>query len=58
MMAKKKPLNIIDINEFELEIDNYLTIGSLKLPPQRAGVKFLNSVDELIKVLKEEIKIL
>jgi len=58
MMAKKKPLNIIDINEFELEVDNYLTIGSLKLPPQRAGVKFLNSVDELIKVLKEEIKIL
>jgi electron transfer flavoprotein beta subunit len=58
MMAKKKPLNVIDINEFGIEIDNYVIRGSLRLPPQRAGVKFLSSVDELIKVLKEEIKVL
>jgi electron transfer flavoprotein beta subunit len=58
MMAKKKPLNVIDINEFGIDIDNYVIRGSLRLPPQRAGVEFLSSVDELIKVLKEEIKVL
>ncbi len=58
MSAKKKPLNIIELSEFGLEVVEHLNRGYLRLPPQRAGVKFLNDVDELIKVLKEEIKVL
>lgn len=58
MSAKKKPLNIVELDELNVKIDEELIRGHLRLPPQRASVKFLNSVDELIKVLKEEVKIL
>ncbi|MEO0197662.1 MAG: electron transfer flavoprotein subunit beta/FixA family protein [candidate division WOR-3 bacterium] len=57
MAAKRKPLNVIDISELEVDIQEHLIRVKLSLPPQRAGVKFLSSVDELIRVLKEEIKI-
>lgn len=58
MLSKKKPLNIIELSQLEVEISEHIIRDTLRLPPQRKGVRFLNSVDELIKVLKEEIKIL
>ncbi|MEO0203306.1 MAG: hypothetical protein ABIL37_06280 [candidate division WOR-3 bacterium] len=57
MASKKKPIHIINIDELNVSLENHIKRGKLKLPPQRASVKFLSSVDELIKVLKEEIKI-
>ncbi len=54
MMAKKKT-----IEELEINFPNYdYAIDKFTPPPPRKGVKLLNSVDELIKVLKEEVKIL
>jgi electron transfer flavoprotein beta subunit len=54
MMAKKK-----EIEELEIEIPNFnYSIETFTPPPPRKGVKFLNSIDEIIKVLKEEVKIL
>ncbi|NPA80694.1 MAG: electron transfer flavoprotein subunit beta/FixA family protein [Thermotogae bacterium] len=54
MKAKRKPLETVD-----LELPSYeYEIVELTPPPPRKGVKLLQSVDELIKVLKEEVKIL
>jgi electron transfer flavoprotein beta subunit len=54
MMAKKK-----EIEEIEMGIPNFnYSIETFTPPPPRKGVKFLNSIDEIIKVLKEEVKIL
>ncbi|MCX7947377.1 MAG: electron transfer flavoprotein subunit beta/FixA family protein [candidate division WOR-3 bacterium] len=58
MLSKKKPINIIELSELEIKIEEHIIRNTLRLPPQRKGVKFLNNADELIKVLKEEIKIL
>lgn len=54
MMAKRKT-----IEEVETNLPNYnYTVDRFTPPPQRKGVKLLNSVDELINVLKEEVKII
>ncbi|NPB04673.1 MAG: electron transfer flavoprotein subunit beta/FixA family protein [Thermotogae bacterium] len=54
MKAKRKPLETV-----ELELPTYTyQIVELTPPPPRKGVKILESVDDLIRVLKEEVKIL
>ncbi len=54
MMAKKK-----EIEEIELDIPSFdYLVESLNPPPPRRGVRFLNSLDEIIQVLREEVKII
>ncbi len=54
MKAKKKPLEVV-----EMELPSYTyEIVQFTPPPPRKGVKLLESVDDLLRVLKEEVKIL
>jgi len=54
MMAKKKT-----IEEIEINLPQYTySIEAFTPPPPRKGVRILENVDELIRVLKEEVKVL
>ncbi len=54
MKAKKKPVEVL-----EMDLPRYTyEVVEFNPPPPRKGVKLLESVDDLIRVLKEEVKIL
>jgi electron transfer flavoprotein beta subunit len=58
MKAKKKPLDIIDIDS--LGIDTTPRIKTLKViePPKRKAGVMVNDVKELVKKLKYEAKVI
>lgn len=58
MKAKQKPLTVIELDALALPLKIHQQRLSIKAPAQRKGGIKLNSVDELIKKLKEEAKIL
>lgn len=58
MKAKRKPLDIIELESLGLEFKQHCEVLDVKAPASRtAGVK-VDSVDELISKLKDEAKVL
>jgi electron transfer flavoprotein beta subunit len=58
MKAKKKPLSILPVEEFGLELRPHTTLLKVETPPVReAGVR-VDSVDELLNKLKNEAKVI
>lgn len=58
MKAKKKPLSILPVEEFGLELRPHTTLLKVETPPVReAGVR-VGSVDELLNKLKNEAKVI
>jgi electron transfer flavoprotein beta subunit len=58
MKARKKPLETIEAASLGVDLAPRLTIKSLTPPPARQGGRKVESVDELIKVLQTEAKVL
>lgn len=58
MKAKKKPVQAIALSDFGLDVAARLRTLSVQEPPARAAGVKLNSVDELIHVLKNTAKVL
>ncbi len=58
MKAKRKPLDIVEINSLGLDLKQHCEVLDVRAPASRtAGVK-VDSVDELISKLKNEAKVL
>lgn len=58
MKAKKKPLSILPVEEFGLELRPHTALLRVDVPPAReAGVR-VDSVDELLNKLKNEAKVI
>ncbi len=55
MMAKRKPLNVID----PVVVESKMDIVSYSLPPVKEGVKMIDpeNMDELVRLLHEEAKV-
>jgi len=58
MKARKKPLEEIDAASLGVDLTPRLTIKSLSPPPARQAGRMVESVDELIKALQTEAKVL
>jgi electron transfer flavoprotein beta subunit len=58
MKARKKPLEEIDAASLGADLTPRMKIKKLSPPPARKGGRKVESVDELIKVLKTEAKVL
>ena len=58
MKAKKKPIDVIDVNEIGVNVDKRVQTIEVQLPPEReAGVKVEN-VSELVDKLRNEAKVI
>ena len=58
MKAKKKPIDIIDVNETGVNVDKRVQTIEVQLPPEReAGIKVEN-VSELVDKLRNEAKVI
>ena len=55
MKAKKKIIDEISLNDMGIEYNNRLEILSVEEPKIRTAGKKLEDVDELVKILKEEV---
>jgi electron transfer flavoprotein beta subunit len=58
MKARKKPLEEIDAASLGIDTQPRLTVKSMSPPPARQAGRLVESVDELIKVLQTEAKVL
>ena len=59
MKAKKKPIDVIDINDLGVDTAGRVTYLSMENPPERAGTcKLFETVDELINALQNEAKVI
>lgn len=58
MKAKRKPIDLINIDELGLELAAHSEVLSYHLPPTREGGEILESVDELLKRLKHTDKVI
>lgn len=58
MKAKQKPLNIIELDSFNLVLKKHIEILSVTSPPARQSGEKLLSVEALIEKLKHEAKVL
>ena len=58
MKAKKKPINQIQIDELNLEIEQRLEILKVEEPTKRKSGIMLKTVDELVDKLKNEAKVI
>jgi electron transfer flavoprotein beta subunit len=58
MKARKKPLEQIEASSLGVDLEPRLSIKTLAPPPERQGGRLVESVDELIKVLQTESKVL
>ncbi|WED43828.1 electron transfer flavoprotein subunit beta/FixA family protein [Legionella cardiaca] len=58
MKAKRKPLDIIEFESMGLTLNEHLEVLATTPPPSRSGGIKVASVDELLKKLKDEAKVL
>ena len=58
MKAKKKPLEIIDLNKLGIDLSSNLNILKTEEPVKKAGGSKVASVDELISKLRNEAKVI
>jgi electron transfer flavoprotein beta subunit len=57
MKAKKKTLDFVDLNTLVPNIEQHVEIVKLEYPPGRKGGRKVASVEDLVRVLKEEYKV-
>lgn len=57
MKAKRKPINQVAATEFDVP-DNTLKVITVEPPPERQGGRLVESVDELVSLLKDEAKVI
>jgi len=55
MKAKRKIINEISLNDMGIEYNNRLELLNVEEPKSRTAGKKLEDVDELVKILKEEV---
>lgn len=58
MKAKRKPLDIMKLDELGIEIKERYKVVSVNTPPQRSGGVRVHSVEELLEKLRNEAKVL
>ena len=58
LMAKKKPVEVINLADLGLDIAPRLKVESVEAPHERAGGVIVADVDELLKKLREEAKVI
>ena len=58
MKAKKKPINVIKIEDLDVEIKKHLSIIKVEEPAKRQSGIMLKTVDELVDKLKNEAKVI
>ncbi len=51
--AKKKPINIMEAKDFNVDLQNRLIVERISEPPKREGGKILNNVQELANIINE-----
>ncbi len=54
MTARTKPLNVVEPETG----DNAISYGTYEMPPAKSGVKMVDSVDQLVDLLKNDAKVL
>lgn len=59
MKAKKKPVEEVSLSDLGLsEEESKLKYSNYQLPPERPPVKMIEAADELVKLLREEAKVI
>lgn len=58
MQAKKKPLEVVDPDDLDVDLDPQVTTVGYELPPARAAGIKVGSVDELVEKLRNVAKVL
>lgn len=58
MKAKKKPVEVIELESIGLDVTPRIKVEKVEAPVERAGGVIVASVDELIEKLKNEAKVL
>lgn len=58
LQAKKKSIQELNASELGVDLANKVVLESLTLPPARPAGRIVGSVDELVKALAEEIKVI
>merc|ERR1712039_415583 len=58
MKAKKKKMEVMDSTDMGVDLEPRLQVLRVEDPPQRAGGKKVDSVDDLLDKLKNEAKVL
>ena len=58
MKAKKKPLDVISLSDLDVETKTYLKTIKVTEPPKRKAGIIVESVEELVKKLKNEAKVI
>lgn len=58
MQAKKKPLEVIDADDLDIDLDPKVTTLGYELPPARAAGIKVGSVEELVTKLRDDAKVL
>ncbi|MET0356937.1 MAG: electron transfer flavoprotein subunit beta/FixA family protein [Cellvibrio sp.] len=57
MLAKKKPLETISLTDLDINTTSKVTTINVAEPPARAAGKMLNNVEELIEILRAQVKV-
>ncbi len=57
MLAKKKPLETIALTDLDINPASKVSTIKVAEPPARAPGKMLNNVEELIEILREQVKV-
>jgi electron transfer flavoprotein beta subunit len=56
--AKKKTIETIYLKSLGIDVEPRLKVEKVEMPTERKGGVMVNSVDELIKKLKNEAKVI
>lgn len=58
MKARKKPLDVIDADDLDVELDALVTTIGYELPPARTSGEMVESVDDLLNKLRNVAKVI
>ena len=59
MKAKKKTIHAVALNDLNVSVDGKgVTYKNFELPPEKPQVKMLSGAQELVKLLREESKVI
>src|SRR5690606_33548226 len=58
MKAKKKPLDVLDAADLDVDTDAKVSTVSYELPPERQPGVIVENVDDLVNRLRNEAKVL
>jgi electron transfer flavoprotein beta subunit len=58
LKAKKKPIETIKIEDLGIDIAPRLKVEKVEMPAERKGGMIVSSVEELVKLLKNEAKVI